>query len=558
MSNPVFVKTVDNYITAAMKVLLGAAPGNTYLNQFRSFVTENGGGTKGLAAYASALANYAGTDNAALAATVVANLGITGTAATTATANVKALFDAKGAARGEAVLQLVEVMVNLQGDATWGTAANNFVNGVNAAYVYSVNTANTSTDLAVLKAAVTTTSTGTVSIPGQTFTLTAAAGAVTGVDTITGTSGDDTFRAVTGVSLETQDTLDGGAGTDTLNISAGGAVAAGVPVLKNIEIINFTNAAAGQGINLTDSTGITAFNVTSTNALSVVTVNNASLDTVFGSGKSTAAGVLDVDWKASTAGANDTFKLALGDNDANAMTVQSTADTGTIENVTIAANGSKTGANAAADAVILAASFTNKTLTVTGAGNANITNASANLTSVDASAATGNNTYTVAGAAAKTVTAGSGNDTIVTGAGADTLIGGAGADTMTGAAGNDKFVIQTSTIEDLGFDNILDFTTTADTIAFLGGVAGSATNYVEVVSTGTGFVTARSAAQTQLAGDSNLKYVVVSDAGGAGNTYVFFDGNGDGKLTTNGSDHAVILTGVATGAGIAFTDIVAG
>lgn len=393
---------------------------------------------------------------------------------------------------------------------------------------------------------------------GKTFTLTAAVGGAGGVDTLTGTSGDDVFRAVTPLSLETQDTLDGGAGNDTLNISAGGAVSGAAPVLKNIETINITGAAAA-GLNLTDSTGIRTVNVTSTNVASVVTFNNSSLDTVFGTGKSTASGVIDIDWKASTAGANDTLKLALGDNDANAMTVRSTVDAGTIENVTIAANGSTSGANVAADTIVLdAVSITNKTLTVTGAGHANITNASVNLTTVDASAATGNNTYIVNGAAAKTVKAGSGNDTIVAGAGADTIIGGKGADTMTGGAGNDKFVIETSTIEDLGFDNITDFITTADTIAFVGGVAGSATNYVEVVSTGVGFVTARSAAQTQLAGDANLKYVAVSDFGGAGNTYVFFDGDGDGKLTTNGSDHAVILTGIATGAGIDFADIVAG
>ena len=85
MANPVFVKTTDSYIAALMKVTLNAAPGNTYLNQFRSFVTENGGGTTGLQKLGSALANYASTDNAAFAASVVANLGITGTSATTAT-----------------------------------------------------------------------------------------------------------------------------------------------------------------------------------------------------------------------------------------------------------------------------------------------------------------------------------------------------------------------------------------------------------------------------------------------------------------------------------------
>ena len=395
------------------------------------------------------------------------------------------------------------------------------------------------------------------------------------------TIGDDTIRAVTAASFETEDSIDGGAGTDTINVSAGAFGATAAPSMKNVEIVNITGAAAAMTVNFNDVTGVTKLNGTSTNAAAVITVNNIeSLSTVVGTGKSTAAGVIDVDFRASTAGTADTFNAALGNNNANAMTIQSTADSGTFEAISLAANGSKSGASVAGDnaadvVTFLAADFgTVKTLTVTGDGNSDITLASGVLATVNAANANGNNTYTLAGAAGKTVTTGAGNDTIIGGAGDDTFNTGAGNDTITGGAGNDTFngglgadtyndaagtdtfVVQTSTIEDLGFDTIASgFVSGTDVIKFFGGVAATATNYAEAITAGTGFVSARSAATTSLTNDANLKYVAIQDA--AGNTYVFFDGNGDHTLTTNGSDFAVMITGVAI-TGLAFGDILAG
>lgn len=401
------------------------------------------------------------------------------------------------------------------------------------------------------------------------------------------TAGDDTFRAVSAVSLETTDVIDGGAGNDTLNIAAGALVVAGAaPVLKSIETINITSNLASDILTLTDATGVNALNVIAT-AASTVTINDAALSTTFGTGAYAGAAinsVIDINILASTAGTADTLKLALANNNLNTVTITSTADAASIEAITVAANGSSgavaaTG-NTVADLLVVDAGFTGvKTLTVTGNGNSSITLASAVLATIDASNANGNNTYVAIGALAKTVTTGSGNDNITTGAGNDTINSGAGNDTITAgvgtntyngglgadiytgnAVGTDTFIIQTSTIEDLGFDTVLGggFTTAVDTIKFFGGVAATAANYTEVVQSGAGFVSARSAALTSFAADANLKYVVVGDAV---NSYVFFDGNGDHLLSTNGSDFAVMLTGLvgATGAvaGIAFGDIVA-
>lgn len=269
MANPVFVKTTDSYIAALMKVTLNAATGNTYLNQFRNFVTENGGGTTGLQKLGSALANYASTDNAAFAATVVANLGITGDSATAAKTNVTALLNSYGADRGKALMQLVDVMVNLQADATWGTAANAFVNSVNTGHAYSINAANTSTDLTVLSAVMGVTN---GAVTGQNFTLT------TGQDQFNGNAGADILRGVAGqpvaaqdqTTLNSSDVLDGAAGQDTLVVLLNGNYGGGATI-KNIETLQI-----GQNIG-----GVTSFDYNVNNGVYEVTgVNTVKYDQI--------------------------------------------------------------------------------------------------------------------------------------------------------------------------------------------------------------------------------------------------------------------------------------
>ncbi|AVR87888.1 DUF4214 domain-containing protein [Thauera aromatica] len=99
---------------------------------------------------------------------------------------------------------------------------------------------------------------------GETFKLT------TGIDqgaAFVGTSGNDTFNALDGAAAAATftalDSIDGGAGTDTLNIIQTTAVAA-VPsaVVKNIETANVTSGA-DVNIDTTAWTGLTQLNVTS-------------------------------------------------------------------------------------------------------------------------------------------------------------------------------------------------------------------------------------------------------------------------------------------------------
>jgi hypothetical protein len=66
----------------------------------------------------------------------------------------------------------------------------------------------------------------------------------TGVDAFTGTTANDTFNATVASTFTALDSVDGGSGTDTLNVSNnGGAVATAGTTVKNIETANLVSSA---------------------------------------------------------------------------------------------------------------------------------------------------------------------------------------------------------------------------------------------------------------------------------------------------------------------------
>jgi Ca2+-binding RTX toxin-like protein len=379
---------------------------------------------------------------------------------------------------------------------------------------------------------------------GETYTLTTSA------DNIVGTADMDTFRAINAATLQSTDTLDGAGGADVLNISAGALVAGASPVINGIERIN--NSDANKVLNLSAVNGaeqiwtIVAAGVTNS------TYNEAQLATRFGYESTVVNGTVTVNYRdADLGGASDTALLA-ANNPGRVVTFNvAAADAPNIEAINLIA-ASPTGA---ALGYTVANSFTAaRTLTVTGGGNQEVyVHTIAVMTTVDASTTTGTiNIWANGSTQAMTVTGGSGNNLIITGAGNDILDGGLGADTYYGQGGADTYMIRTTTIE-LGSSDVVaaaQFVTGSDKLDF-GGPAGSATNYVEVAIGGTDFLAARSAAIAQFAGNTALDYVAVQNASGV---YVFYDGNGDNNLATNGSDHSVLLTGL-TNAQIAATDI---
>lgn len=96
---------------------------------------------------------------------------------------------------------------------------------------------------------------------GQTYMLT------TGIDSVPGTSGNDTINAALdagAMTFSSLDAIDGGAGIDTLNLVATGSLAgAAGATVKNVEIVNLTSAAAITAANVSGFTGLETLNVAS-------------------------------------------------------------------------------------------------------------------------------------------------------------------------------------------------------------------------------------------------------------------------------------------------------
>ncbi len=414
---------------------------------------------------------------------------------------------------------------------------------------------------------------------GEIFTLTNAGNLTTGgVDVVQGTDGADNIRAILPVSLDSSDIIDGGAGSDVLNISAGGInLAANAPVISNVETIN----NAGGDLDLTAVTGVNTIN-SSADANYI----GASLATLFGASASAVA--IDIGTAASLAGTSDTVHLAVDDNAAAvAFTVSDGAGgalSADVEHITLAANGDAA-TPAAPDVVDLTAFTALESLTVTGAGDVDVGLASTALETFDASAATGDVTVDLsASAVLETATTGSGGDTVTfdaedavvsTGAGDDVVnVGGAsdgavvntgaGVDTINsagsdiainGGAGGDHIVLGGGT-ESLvysaqadstyvNFDDVNGFVVGSNTIdlsAF--NLTGETGTVADGVTTNT--TIGQFAGGVENFFDVGGDTLAVATFTEAGNTYVFADLNNDGNFSA-ATDLVVQLVGVAAG-----------
>ncbi len=283
---------------------------------------------------------------------------------------------------------------------------------------------------------------------GQTFTLT------TGSDSFTGSSGNDTFNAsytsANGMTLQSGDTLAGGAGTDVLNVSVG---AAGTvqPTISGIETVS-GNFSAGGTISLLSATGVsTVESGGSTNAAIFSGIGSSSVAL---KASNTALGTTFGFTNAALAGSADTVSLTLNNVTAGTVAVQPVSGTNGAETIAITSTGSP-------NTITLddGTSTSLTKVTISGSQDLSLTTTPTTLTALDASALTGGLTHTSTAVAASTVTGGSGNDALTMGAAAvkDSVNAGAGDDTVTfsanfdvddtvdGGAGTDTFVFGTST-----------------------------------------------------------------------------------------------------------------
>jgi hypothetical protein len=308
---------------------------------------------------------------------------------------------------------------------------------------------------------------------GQTFTLT------TGVDNITGSGNNDAINAIVSTTagestLGVADVVNGGTGTDSLNVTLVGA-AATLPAasITGVETINLRNVSSTAAQDISGITGVTK--VASVNSLVNTSVTGLSAGTTVALQGSATNLTAQFKAGAFAAGSNAAVvvdaagsKTAAGVVTSSVITLDNAGADGAATSVSIDANG--------ANYITLSAGATNqiagangiKTLTITGAGSVELAAASAladgattlaaDLTKLDASANRGGVTASVANVDV-VVTGGAGGD-VITLANAGALTSKAG---ISLGEGNDKLLNNGSA--GVGTTAVIDGGTGTDTIA---------------------------------------------------------------------------------------------
>lgn len=228
-------------------------------------------------------------------------------------------------------------------------------------------------------------------------------------------------------SFQDDDVLDGGAGTDTLNVTFQGSDSSAAR-LNSIEVVNVrvTGATATATIDAVDHVGVEQIWSDRSTSSATLVVNNAAGDVTYGV-KNTNAD-LTVNFAAAT---STTLDLALTDAGTTANDVTVATTVGVIDTVNIAATGENVVDIAAVGSAV-------ETITVTGDGSVEILNADVTvLETIDASENKGGVTIDVATSTLDlTVTGGAGADDVSVGSGDDVIDLGAGDDRVVFAAGN--------------------------------------------------------------------------------------------------------------------------
>lgn len=305
------------------------------------------------------------------------------------------------------------------------------------------------------------------SVPGQVFSLT------TGADNITGTANNDSINASlayesggVGVAatstLSVADIINGGAGTDSLNvtITGGNATTTFAPAaITNVENL-FLRNVSGQENELDASTISGLSQVWADRSTSLVDVDNIASGATAGvKGNGTVvvnaleagyvagatASSLAVDG-GTKAGANS--DVTITGTGITSATISSTGAANSLDIVTLASNTKAATINATTDISFGAGTAGNQVgitgfaadskLTINGAGAVNLETLAANVDEINASANTGGVTVALDAEADTKFVGGSGNDTVSTGAVLTTGSVDAGA-------GSDRLIITNST-----------------------------------------------------------------------------------------------------------------
>lgn len=294
----------------------------------------------------------------------------------------------------------------------------------------------------------------------QTFTLTTSQDSITG-----GASSDVVYGTITAAvattTLNPQDTISLGGGTDTVNLTLSGGGYDGSTTISGVEIFN-VKAADAQAFDANAMTGVESIvSQRSAATLTVTNIGSAGTKVGFDTITNIAADLSAAFSDAALAGTNDTVSIAItggvgssasgaGDNQ---ILITSTASSNGAENLSVAVSGGTAyigkleSEEGAGHGQVL------KKLTVTGSSDLKIATdldfAAAGGT-IDASAFTGNLTVIASDGVDHSITGGSGNDSFDMTTNltvADTINGGYGTDTV-------KVNADTVTLASLTLSNI--------------------------------------------------------------------------------------------------------
>lgn len=309
----------------------------------------------------------------------------------------------------------------------------------------------------------------------------------TGADTFVGGASTDVFNALTvkadggaATTLSAFDSIDGGAGNDTLNIYSDGATNTAAlsasATVKNVETININNSGAGFGaVDASKFVGATAVNqvASSSNVSKLAATTTAGFKGVTLSANADQAGVATTALARSVSAADTatTVTVALdgvkGDAATAAAVVQGVAVQGlnaTVQNQaalsvsgaaltgvtvsgTVAQATTTTGAAAASLALKVTAGLDVQALAINTALATTLTadkTGTKALTGVDASASTGAITYTTANSSVATIKTGAGNDTVTIVTTTSNTVGAVVDALVETGAGNDKVTVNTT------------------------------------------------------------------------------------------------------------------
>lgn len=381
-------------------------------------------------------------------------------------------LNAAGATPGSVIAEMISVVAGYTGtDAAGVISKDLFNNKVSVAQYYGekngtvagattvlTGVTNVAATVTTTKAAIDAGTVGGVN-QGQTFTLTSS------TDSLVGTNGNDTFVAGTQAgnnTLNAGDSLTGGAGTDTLNIFAGGA-ALTTATITGIEIINVSedisfDVSANTGVQQAWSIGGAGKTVT------------AALTQTVGFANTTTGGAATATFNGA-AGAADSATIAV--NDAGKTTAYTSVTVANIETLTVSAAGTN-------QLGTLTAAAAGK-LVFTGAGSVTATlSDTAAYKTIDGSAATGALSLDASGATASAqvldIKTGTANDTYTTlyanittadkidlGAGTDTLAFGDA--TVLNSAAAVAVLAGVTNVETLRVNGANAFTVDADLVA---------------------------------------------------------------------------------------------